>query len=922
MDKAVRLFNRTGRFFLKRNGSFSAGSTRVFGVRTESTVVLDPFCGAGAAALAARAVGARIVATDPRPEAVFLTQVALRPLALPALEAAFARLQSRLQPGGTDRETDAATVASAIARCPAPALRAALHYVFLSARLEQERSAPAGPASRRTSNLPDLVRRRFARFCQWKEAVQRHEPLCSLRITADPAVFDNGAADALVAHRDWPDALAGHGPAAQCIFVDWPGPPTRRQTRFNALWESAFHGEPRSNAPAPARLHPAPDSLLKQLARHSEPACRIVLTRPPGTGQARALEAALSEHGYRAESDGCLSCGHAHPRPAPPNGATLPPSRRRDGYQVVGRSEPRPPAAADGPRADEQTGRAYLRAHAGWKARLRATRKKTDKTEPGGFPLPLWLCPLCDRLSSAQRRTVTADPTANRRAWHALCLAHIAALLRRDGIRLLHLSPAEAEPGLFGLPEPAQSEPCPATDAAAVFARPDSAQRWHVFFEDQPVALRQGAARDLARRETERAVLVFPDRTGMEPWRAPRRAASWPGGLFMAFDEIRAECERLVPADARRLGAALPPVPAARRPEQPRNAIARLSARVKSHVQVGGADSPYGKLQIEAEGLADIAPGQFVMLDTAPRNVPLRQRPVAWSAAKTSFPLEPTPYLKRPFGIHRALYSDGAPPPLPPSLSILVHRIRPRVFDIFYKTLPHGTGTAALRRVPPGARLRLLGPLGRVFDLAALVRQGIDEVHVVGGGVGMAPLVFLVQTLRFMGLPVKAFIGIEHADRLRYRHASPAALDPDLETDGVFEAEPRDAHIYIDDLKQVGLDASSLFLCTDRAGGAASRLVPPGHYRTGRIPDLHADCWARGTVGAGRVAVFACGPMPMMQAVHQTARAHGARLHVLLEKRMACGIGVCLSCVCHTRQGYARVCREGPLFEASDILWP
>jgi len=125
--------------------------------------------------------------------------------------------------------------------------------------------------------------------------------------------------------------------------------------------------------------------------------------------------------------------------------------------------------------------------------------------------------------------------------------------------------------------------------------------------------------------------------------------------------------------------------------------------------------------------------------------------------------------------------------------------------------------------------------------------------------------------------------------------------------------------MYIDDLKEVGIAPDRIYLASDRPG-RADHLVPPGHYRAGLIGPLYADVLRR--EGSGRrILAFTCGPTPMMKAVHAIARKNGVRLFVFMEKRMACGIGVCLSCVCKTRNGYARVCRDGPVFAADEMDW-
>ncbi|MCP4664906.1 MAG: dihydroorotate dehydrogenase electron transfer subunit, partial [Deltaproteobacteria bacterium] len=68
-----------------------------------------------------------------------------------------------------------------------------------------------------------------------------------------------------------------------------------------------------------------------------------------------------------------------------------------------------------------------------------------------------------------------------------------------------------------------------------------------------------------------------------------------------------------------------------------------------------------------------------------------------------------------------------------------------------------------------------------------------------------------------------------------------------------------------------------------------------------------------------------CGPKPMLKALEKVTSESGVPMKVLLEKRMGCGIGVCMSCVCRTKkndeEGYSRVCMEGPLFDSKDIDW-
>jgi NAD(P)H-flavin reductase len=108
--------------------------------------------------------------------------------------------------------------------------------------------------------------------------------------------------------------------------------------------------------------------------------------------------------------------------------------------------------------------------------------------------------------------------------------------------------------------------------------------------------------------------------------------------------------------------------------------------------------------------------------------------------------------------------------------------------------------------------LNMIGPLGRRIDLRGRVSQGLEEVHVIGGGVGMAPLIFLVQSLRYFGISVKAFIGIESVDLLRYRENTSEQMNAGVPIDEGFAARAKDAHIYVDDLMEAGMNPADIYV--------------------------------------------------------------------------------------------------------------
>jgi dihydroorotate dehydrogenase electron transfer subunit len=196
------------------------------------------------------------------------------------------------------------------------------------------------------------------------------------------------------------------------------------------------------------------------------------------------------------------------------------------------------------------------------------------------------------------------------------------------------------------------------------------------------------------------------------------------------------------------------------------------------------------------------------------------------------------------------------------------------VFDVV------GAGTLALSRLRPHDVVDVLGPLGRPFTPPPAPTGCL----LVGGGYGTAPLFFLATELRVRRCRVDFMIGAASAGRL---------LD-------AMEA------------KRLG---HSLTLTTD--DGSAGRR--------GLVTDPLGDLLAR--TGAGQV--YACGPMPMLAAVSRVAAAAGVPCQVAVEEQMACGTGICFSCVVPVGAGdgspgptrMARSCLEGPVFEGTAIAW-
>lgn len=189
----------------------------------------------------------------------------------------------------------------------------------------------------------------------------------------------------------------------------------------------------------------------------------------------------------------------------------------------------------------------------------------------------------------------------------------------------------------------------------------------------------------------------------------------------------------------------------------------------------------------------------------------------------------------------------------------------------------HGPGTRWLVDRRPGETLDIVGPLGTPFPLPS----GPVPAVLVGGGYGTAPLIPLATALQAQGCEVEIVLGAATAGRLF----------------GELVAK-----------RTVG----TVTVTTDD-GSAGVR---------GRVTDVLPEAIAR----INAQVVYACGPMPMLRAVGDIAQEHAIPAQVAVEESMACGIGVCMTCVLPVRgddgqSRFVRSCVEGPVFDAARVRW-
>jgi dihydroorotate dehydrogenase electron transfer subunit len=197
-----------------------------------------------------------------------------------------------------------------------------------------------------------------------------------------------------------------------------------------------------------------------------------------------------------------------------------------------------------------------------------------------------------------------------------------------------------------------------------------------------------------------------------------------------------------------------------------------------------------------------------------------------------------------------------------------------------------GPGTRRLCELGEGEGLWVLGPLGQGF---ASPEDGSRAV-LVGGGVGIAPLAILSDELRARGDPATVLLGFR--DRA---HAEGAVL---IDLPAQPGAQP------------VAALGEPLLASDDGS---------VGHH--GLVTDLlraELDRDARSDAQIG-ATVYACGPPPMLEAVRALCAERDVPAQLALEAGMACGFGACYGCVVPAREGYLRVCVDGPVVDATEL---
>ena len=211
-------------------------------------------------------------------------------------------------------------------------------------------------------------------------------------------------------------------------------------------------------------------------------------------------------------------------------------------------------------------------------------------------------------------------------------------------------------------------------------------------------------------------------------------------------------------------------------------------------------------------------------------------------------------YLRRPISIHDVDYQKNT-------------------IDLLIQEKHEGTRT--LCALPVGSKMNVVLPLGNGFTIPGKD----DNVLLVGGGIGIAPLYYFAKTI----------------------HSTILCRDAIHRVSFLLGGRTQNDLMLLDRFRSIG----DVYITTnDGSLGEKGFVTDHSLWKSMKINKI-----------------YACGPMPMMKALAKVAREKSIWCEVSLENQMACGIGACLCCVENTKEGNLCVCKEGPVFNIERLLW-
>jgi len=194
----------------------------------------------------------------------------------------------------------------------------------------------------------------------------------------------------------------------------------------------------------------------------------------------------------------------------------------------------------------------------------------------------------------------------------------------------------------------------------------------------------------------------------------------------------------------------------------------------------------------------------------------------------------------------------------PPDKIFILYKIKGRV-------------TKAMSHLKKGDSIFVFGPLGNAFNL----NERIEEIILVSGGIGIAPLIWILKEYPKKAVLISGYKKLSEVIRIEALLSGRYQYRIAVEEEGPF-------------FKGTSVDLFQRYIKENR--------------------------------GKKRI-IISCGPYPMLLALYKVAKRINIPIYFSLETHMACGIGLCQGCVIETKEGYKRVCKDGPIFNANDLIF-
>ncbi|MDW8144242.1 MAG: dihydroorotate dehydrogenase electron transfer subunit [Armatimonadota bacterium] len=219
----------------------------------------------------------------------------------------------------------------------------------------------------------------------------------------------------------------------------------------------------------------------------------------------------------------------------------------------------------------------------------------------------------------------------------------------------------------------------------------------------------------------------------------------------------------------------------------------------------------------------------------------------------------------------------------------------PQAFSVLFEI--RSTGTSWLAQLTTDVPVRISGPLGKGFWLP----EGTKIAVMVAGGIGVAPFPFLAEKLKSQGVETILFLGAQSKEKLPF--------DP-VRAEFPFMRNGKPLSYWgVDEFESIGVRS------------AISLDKPEEGFFAGTVVQLF-EAWLSTLRERDGIAIYGCGPIPMLKALAEIASANNLLCQVSLEERMGCGFGICFGCPIPIKgDSYKLCCTDGPVFDANEVDW-